>query len=41
VPKLGAGLQHHEAQALAPEVPGHGQARLSAADHDHIELPIT
>jgi hypothetical protein len=40
VPDLGAGLQHHKAQSLPGQVPGHRQAGLAAADHDRIEQPI-
>jgi hypothetical protein len=41
VPQPGAGLEHDEAQALPGEVPGHGQAGLAAADHDHIQQFLT
>src|SRR6185312_10278933 len=37
VPDFGCGLQHHEPQLVAGQVPGHGQAGLAAADHDHVQ----
>jgi len=40
MPNLRPGLQDHEPQALAGQVPGHGQAGLAAPDHDHVQQPI-
>ena len=37
VPGFGARLQHYEPQVLTGQVPGHGQAGLAAADHDHVQ----
>jgi hypothetical protein len=38
--ELGAGLQHHKAQPSTLEVPGHGQAGLTATHDDRVEQPI-
>src|SRR5947208_15848782 len=37
VPGFRARLQHHEPQVQTGQVPGHGQAGLTAADYDHVQ----